>query len=267
MSLLFWIIVFALLGGVLSVLLASVVLLARDGHRDRIVSPLVSFATGALLGAAFLGLPPHALSGPGIDDPHDITATVLVGLVVFFLLEKFVIWRHCHSTHCEAHGAEAGNGPVDHDHNRDHSASVLILVGDSLHNFIDGVLIAAAFMTDFHLGVVTAVAVIAHEIPQELGDFVVLLNGGFSRRQALGFNILSSLTTVIGALVAYFTLQGVEEILPYVLALAAASFIYVAVADLIPGLHKRVTFNASLQQIALISAGVAVIYFSHASLH
>ena len=264
MSLLFWIIVFALLGGVLSVLLASVVLMAKETHREFIVPPLVSFATGALLGAAFLGLLPHALEAPAIDDPHDITAAVLVGLVVFFLLEKFVIWRHCHSTSCEAHGTEADH---TYDHNGDYSASVLILVGDSLHNFIDGVLIAAAFMTDFHLGVVTAMAVIAHEIPQELGDFVVLLNGGFSRKQALLFNILSSLTTVIGAVLAYFMLQGLEDVLPYVLAVAAASFIYVAVADLIPGLHKRVTFGASLQQIALMSAGVAVIYFSHANLH
>lgn len=268
MALLVWIVIFALLGGILSVLLAGVVLMAKDGHRERIVSPLVSFATGALLGAAFLGLLPHALASPSIDDFHDITAAVLAGILVFFLLEKFVIWRHCHSAHCEAHGAEVDHSPrPEDDGHRESSASVLILIGDSLHNFIDGVLIAAAFMTDFHLGVVTAFAVIAHEIPQELGDFVVLLNGGFSRKQALIFNILSSLTTVLGAVLAYFMLQGLEHVLPYVLAVAAASFIYVAVADLIPGLHKRVTLGASLQQIALISAGVGVIYFSHSSLH
>lgn len=263
MSLFALIVIFSLLGGVLSVLAASVVLLLSDRHLDRLIPQLISFAIGALLGAAFLALLPHALLSPGVTDPHDITFTVLLGVLGFFLLEKMVLWRHCHSNTCEAHGAEA---VVTHAHH-ERSAATFVLIGDSLHNLVDGVLIGAAFLTDEHLGIVTALAVAAHEIPQELGDFVVLLKGGFSRGRALLFNILTSLATLVGALVSYYALQGVEHVLPYVLAVAAACFIYIAVADLIPGLHRRLHLSATVQQIALIAAGVAVIYMAHSTLH
>ncbi|MGD8407928.1 MAG: ZIP family metal transporter, partial [Thiohalophilus sp.] len=136
-----------------------------------------------------------------------------------------------------------------------------------VHNLVDGVLIAAAFMTDIHLGIVTAMAVAAHEIPQEVGDFAVLLHSGFSRRKAFVFNVLSSLTTIIGALLAYYSLADMQDALPYVLAIAASSFIYIAVADLIPGLHKRVEISATVQQILLILLGVLVIYLAHSTLH
>ncbi len=263
MSLLIWIIIFSLLGGLVSVLAAASILLLKESLRKRVMPHLISFAIGALLGAAFLGLLPHALEGAQREEFHDIMFTVLVGLLSFFMLEKLVLWRHCHSTTCEAH-----SGADEHDHDpQAQSASVLILVGDGLHNFVDGVLIAAAFMTDLHLGIVTALAVIAHEIPQELGDFVVLLQGGFSRKKALLYNVLSTMATVVGAVGAYFFLQGLERFLPYVLAVAAASFIYVAVADLIPGLHKRSQLAASLQQLLLIASGVAVIYLSHTTMH
>ena len=264
MSLLTWIIIFSLLGGVLSVIVASTFLLLPANVRSRLVPHLVSFAIGSLLGAAFLGLLPHALIGQGVEDFHVMFLTVLIGLLGFFLLEKLVLWRHCHSDHCEAHGPAHS-----HDENPEDSkaAGMMVLVGDAMHNFVDGILIAAAFLTDIHLGVVTALAIAAHEIPQEVGDFVVLLHSGFTRSKALLYNVLSSLSTIVGAMLAYWWLAGMEEILPYVLAVAASSFIYIAVADLIPGLHKRTEVSATIQQMLLIISGVSIIYLAHSTLH
>jgi zinc and cadmium transporter len=243
---------------------ASTFLLLSEKLRTHLVPHLVSFAIGSLLGAAFLGLLPHAVAGPGIEDFHSLFLTVLVGLLAFFLLEKLVLWRHCHSTHCEAHTAHGH----EHDHTENKEATGwMILLGDGLHNFVDGVLIAAAFLTDTHLGIVTALAIAAHEIPQEVGDFVVLLHSGFSRRKALLFNVLASLTTLVGALLAYWSLSDMQHLLPYVLAVAASSFIYIAVADLIPGLHKRAEVSATIQQVSLIAAGVLLIYVTHSTLH
>ena len=264
MSLLTWIILFSLLGGALSVMVASTFLLLPEGLRKSLVPHLVSFAIGSLLGAAFLGLLPHALSSPGVKDFHEIFLAVLLGVLGFFLLEKLVLWRHCHSTHCETHTPQPEH---DHDHHRHLAAGTLVLVGDSIHNLVDGVLIAAAFMTDIHLGIVTSLAIAAHEIPQEVGDFVVLLHSGFSRGKALLFNVLTSLTTIVGALLAYWSLREIQQALPYVLAVAAASFIYIAVADLIPGLHKRTEASATAQQLVLIAAGVLLIYITHSTLH
>lgn len=257
MSLLTWIIIFSLLGGLLSVIAASVFLLLPDLYRDRLLPHFVSFAIGALLGAAFLALLPHSITG--MQDFHNLGLTVLLGVLTFFLLEKMVLWRHCHVDDCEAHTPHG-----EHNHQ---AAGTIILIGDGMHNLVDGVLIAAAFMTDIHLGIVTSLAVAAHEIPQEVGDFAVLLHSGYSRRKALWFNVLASLTTVIGALLAYFSLSGLQAILPYVLAVAASSFIYIAVADLIPGLHRRPDFQATVQQIILILLGVLVIYWAHSTLH
>ncbi len=255
-----WIFAFALLGGVLSVLAAASFLLLPAGMRLRLLPGLVSFAIGTLLGAAFLGLIPHAVESSAQVNAHDIGATILVGLLIFFMLEKMVIWRHCHSDHCEAH-------TPDIEHVKEKAAANLILVGDSIHNLVDGVLITGAFLTNVHLGIVTSLAIIAHEIPQETGDFAILLNGGFSRAKALLFNTLASLTTLVGAGVSYFFLRESAALLPYVLSIAAASFIYIAVADLIPGLHRRTELSATVQQFVLIIAGVLVIYFTHATLH
>jgi len=269
MSLLTWILVFSLLGGVLSVLAASAFLLVSEKGRTRLLPHMVSFAIGALLGAAFLGLLPHALISPQVEDLHDITFTVLIGILTFFLLEKLVLWRHCHSIECEVHGADEHHDHGHHKHNDEKTApaGTLVLIGDGVHNFVDGVLIAAAFLTDIHLGIVTALAVAAHEIPQEVGDFAILLQSGFSRTKALLFNLLASLATVVGALIAYFSLSSAEAIVPYILAIAASSFIYIAVADLIPGLHKRTAPKESLQQISLITLGIFVIYVAHSTLH
>ncbi|MDH3354152.1 MAG: ZIP family metal transporter [Chromatiales bacterium] len=255
MSLLTSIILFTLLGGVLSVLLASFFLVIPSHWRKVSMPHMVSFATGALLGTAFLALLPHALTEATVD-PHKVFMAVLAGLLVFFFMEKLVIWRHCHSSHCDTHTDYEGG-----------HTGTMVLIGDGLHNFVDGVLIAAAFLTDEHLGVITAVAVAAHEIPQEIGDFAVLLHSGFSRSKALLFNVLASLTTVVGGVLAYYALSDVLSILPYVLAVAASSFIYIAVADLIPGLHKETRLSATATQIFLIVAGIVVIYIAHSNLH
>lgn len=266
MSIFVWIIIASLLTGVLSVLAAASFLLIPDRFRNKLVPHLVSFAIGTLLGAAFLGLLPHALAAKTVNDFHEVFLAVLLGLLGFFMLEKFVLWRHCHSDHCEAHSPES----VDHAHDHDpraRAAGTLVLVGDAMHNFVDGVLLAAAFLTDLHLGIVTAIAITAHEIPQEVGDFVVLLHSGFSKGKALLYNIISSLATLVGASLAYFSLEGMEFLLPYALAVAASSFIYVAVADLIPGLHKRTEARHTLQQITLIGFGVGLIYITHSTMH
>ena len=259
MPLLSWIILFCLLGGLLSVLAAALFLVLSESLRNHLLPHLVSFATGTLLGAAFLGLLPHALAAVAGSDMHVIPMTVLAGLLGFFLLEKLVLWRHCHADHCEVHAPDQKS--------RDHSTGAMILVGDGLHNFLDGILIAAAFMTDIHLGVVTSLAVAAHEIPQEVGDFAVLLHSGFSRGRAFLYNVLTSLTTVIGGVLAWFALQQMQTVLPFVLAVAASSFIYIAVADSIPSSHQRVEGSATVQQIVLIAAGILLIYSTHSTLH
>ena len=170
MELLLWIISFSLIGGLLSVIFASSFLLLSEHSRNIAVPHLVSFAIGALLGASLLGLIPHALDPNFGIDPHDIGLTLLLGLLSFFVLEKLVLWRHCHHDHCDVHDPES----VDHHHdNKAQAAGTLIIIGDGIHNFVDGILIAAAFLTDFHLGIVTALAIAAHEIPQEIGDFVI----------------------------------------------------------------------------------------------
>lgn len=259
MSLLLWIILFSLVGGVLSVIAAAIFLLFPDHQRERLLPHAVSFAIGAMLGAAFLGLLPHAVTGEAHLEFHQLGMTVLLGILSFFLMEKMVLWRHCHAHDCEAHAPTA-------EHRRQ-ATGTLILIGDGIHNMVDGVLIAAAFLTDLHLGIVTSLAVAAHEIPQEVGDFAVLLHSGLSRQKAFLFNIFTSLTTVIGSVMAYFMLQHALNTVPYVIAIAASSFIYIAVADLIPGLHQRVGAKVTFQQISLILLGIGMIYFAHSTLH
>ena len=251
MSVLHWIILSSVVGGALSVLAAAAVALSARGAW---VTLLISYAIGALLGAAFLEVLPHAIEARG--DPATTTAIILAGILGFFVLEKLVLWRHCHDDHCEGHDPHG----IGADHGR---SGLMILIGDTFHNFVDGVLIAAAFLQDVRLGVITALAIIAHEIPQEVGDFLILLHSGYSRARALAFNLLSSLATLVGGLLAYFTLSTAQEVVPVMLALAAASMIYVAVADLIPGLHKRPELKATAQQVLLIALGVGTIRLAH----
>jgi len=261
MPLLAWIVLLTAAGGVLSALAASTFLLASERVRVRVLPHLVSFATGALLSAALLGLLPHAIEGAGLASAHIIGITLLCGLLIFFVLEKLVLWRHCHQELCEGHL------PHDAHEQRDAASASLILIGDGFHNLLDGVLIAAAFMTDLHLGVVTALAVMAHEIPQEVGDLALLLHGGMSRGRALTLNLLTSLTSIVGGVLAYLALGEALQLLPYALALAASSFLYVAVADLIPGLHRRIDPGSSGKQLLFILLGVVMVYISHRSAH
>lgn len=255
MSVLGWIILTSFVGGLLSVAAAAAFAFkARAAH----VPILISYAVGALLGAVFLDILPHAFTSAG--NPEQTAATVLAGILIFFMLEKLVLWRHCHEAQCEAHDAQ----PAQHDHGR---SGLTIMIGDTFHNFVDGILIAAAFTADVKLGLVTAIAIVAHEIPQEVGDFLVLLHSGYSKRAALAFNALSSLAMLVGGVLGYFALQTLEQWTPHLLALAAASMLYVAVADLIPGLHRRPEIHASLQQITLILTGVATIWGVGVLLH
>lgn len=249
MSLFIWIVGFSLMGSIGSIAGAALFMLFPEGIRRFLVPILVSYATGTLLGAAFLGMIPAALEEAAAEA---VMATVLAGLVVFFILEKLVLWRHSHA--CE---------PESRDPVFQGRAGPLVLVGDTFHNLVDGVVIAAAFLTTIPLGVAASLAVIAHEIPQEIGDFAILLESGYSRLRALVLNGLSSAATLPGAIAAYYWLDVTQEAVPYILAVSAASFVYIAVADLIPGLHRQVTLAASIRQLALLVLGVATIVILH----
>ena len=243
-----WISAAAIAGGAISIAIAALFALSAPASW---VPALVSFAIGALLGAAFLEILPYA-----IGSTHNLSAlcgTVLAGILGFFVLEKLVLWRHSHAEAYEGDDPHAGSGGRGR-------SGMMIIIGDSFHNFVDGILIAAAFLESTELGVVTAVAIIAHEIPQEIGDFVILLYSGYSKTAALALNLLSSLAMLAGAVIAYFALQTAQHWISSVLALAAASMIYVAVADLIPGLHRRAELRATVQQVSLIALGVALIW-------
>ncbi len=281
-SVITWIIGTSILGGVLSVLCAGFLAL---NARTQWIPMLISYAIGAMLGAVFLEILPHAFHEA--SSIETMTATILFGILLFFVLEKLVLWRHCHGEHCEAHAMHTEAECTDyayqigaskfrtvsektpsisrhvHAHHHDSGRSgMMIMVGDTFHNFVDGILIAAAFMLDIQLGAVTAMAIIAHEIPQEVGDFLILLHSGYSKKQALLFNLFSSLATVIGGVLAYFALQTVQSWIPTILGLAAASMLYVAVADLIPGLHKRTELKATLGQVLLIGLGISSIFLT-----
>jgi zinc and cadmium transporter len=234
-------------GSLLSLLLAAVLAFSA---RPSWVPVLVSYAIGALLGASLLEVLPEAVEMSG--DIKSVTKALLVGILMFFLLEKLVLWRHCHDDVCEAHGSQT---PA-HDHGR---SGLMITVGDTFHNFVDGIIIAAAFLVDFRLGVVTALAIISHEIPQEIGDFLILLHSGYSRTQALLINLLTGVATLVGALLGYYALSMLEGWTPVLLGLAAASMLYVALSDLIPGLHKRAEIASTLQQLALIGLGIGTV--------
>ncbi len=236
---LFWIALgLSLLGGLGGLLIASGVLLIRDRLRATLVPWLVSYAVGALLGISMMGLLPESLESLPASR---VFATLLGGILLFFILEKLVLWRHCHTHDCEVHESTVAS----------------VMIGDTFHNFVDGAVIAAAVLTSVPLGVSTAVAVTAHEIPQEIGDFAILLHAGYSRRKALLLNVLSALASAAGAIGAFLAFDIVPRTLPYFLVLAASSFLYVAMADLIPGLHRGRTDASSLRQIILIALGIA----------
>lgn len=247
MSILAVILIATAAGSALSLFLAA---LLAFSARPSWIPVLVSYAIGALLGASLLEVLPEAVETGG--DIAMVAKALLGGILLFFLLEKLVLWRHCHEEACEAHGS---HGDV-HDHGR---SGLMITVGDTFHNFVDGVIIAGAFLADYRLGIVTAIAIVAHEIPQEIGDFLILLHSGYSRTQALLLNLLTGVATLVGALLGYFALKALQGWTPVLLGLAGASMLYVAMSDLIPGLHKRAEIGATLQQLVLIGLGIGTV--------
>ena len=238
------------LAGVASVLVAatfSVALLAK------MVNNMVSLSVGILLATALLHSLPEAFSMSGAS-PQLLFGTLLAGLLGFFLLEKIALLRHDHHHEGDGH-------PHHHGHDAENAgrSGWMILVGDGIHNFVDGILIAAAFMADYQVGIFTAIAIIAHEIPQEIGDFIVLLNAGFSKARALLYNLICGLAAVLGGVLAYFFLEKAHAAMPYLLVIASSSFIYIAVSDLIPQMHRRPHWVESLRQTILIACGVGFV--------
>ena len=230
----------SLLGSCGGLLVASSLVMFPADVRRRLVPWLVSYAVGALLGVALLALLPEALT---LLAPPAVFGTLLAGILLFFTLEKLVLLRHCHTDECQVHGATAS----------------LLFIGDAFHNFIDGAIICAAVMTSVPLGVNTAIAVAAHEIPQEVGDVAILLASGYSRSQALMLNIVSGGSGILGALVAFASVQVVPSVRPYVLAMSAASLLYIAMSDLIPDLHRGAIDRSAARQVLLIAAGIGTI--------
>ncbi len=239
-SRLLWIVPFSLLGSVGAVTLSAVLLLVRAPTRARLVPPLVSYAAGTLLGAALLGLLPEALHAAR---PEAVLPVTLAGIVLFFILERTLIWRHCHEEGCERHS----------------TAGSLVLIGDGFHNLTDGIIIATAFLVSVPLGIGTSLAVIIHEIPQEIGDFALLLDSGYRPRSAFLWNALSAAATLPGAVGGYYLLAPLRTAVPYVMALSAASFLYIAMADLMPHLHQRGRDQRFALQVTLMAAGIGTI--------
>lgn len=246
---LFYIVLATLIGGLLSVLIAASLTVGLLG---RVVKHLVSLSTGVLLGTALLHVLPEAFEGQA--SPHELFLTLLGGLMFFFLLEKAELYRHTHHHEGDGH---------HHHHHFDHEQAgrggLSVLVGDSIHNFCDGIIIAAAFLADTRLGVATSLAIIAHEIPQEVGDYIVLLNAGFTRARALVYNAISGLAAVLGGVLGYFVVGAWEPLFPYLLVVASSSFIYVAVADLIPQLQRRLPWRDTAAQLAWLAAGLGLV--------
>lgn len=258
-------------GGLLSVLIAATLTISLLG---RVVKSLVSLSAGVLLATALLNVLPEAfesitrqVTDSGAVPSHHPTpgtlfATLLGGLLFFWLLEKAELYRHVHHHEGDGH---------DHHHHFDAQQAgrggFAVLVGDGVHNFCDGVIIAAAFLADPGLGVVTAIAVAMHEIPQEAGDFIVLLNAGFSRARALAYNLLSGAAAVLGGVLGYFLVGPFENLLPYLLVVASSSFIYVAVADLLPQLQQRLSWRETALQVAWLLAGLAMVVLARELLH
>jgi zinc and cadmium transporter len=215
---------------------------------------MVSLSVGILLSTSLLHALPEAFESHA--DTHALFATLLGGLLAFFLLEKFAVLRHSHHYEGDGHAHEHG-----HDRHEAGRSGWMILVGDGLHNFTDGILIAAAFLANPNLGLLTALAIIAHEIPQEIGDFIVLLNAGFTRVRAYVYNLLCSLMAVVGGVLGYYTLDRATDLIPYVLVFASSGFIYIAVSDLMPQMQRRATVRETIPQVLLIALGVAIVLF------
>ncbi len=234
------VLLFSIIGSIGAILTAGIFLMFKNKIQKVLIPCLISYATGTLLTAALLGMIPKAISN---GNPTLILLFVLGGIIIFFLLEKTVIWHHCHNEECSIHGAA---GPI-------------LLIGDAIHNFMDGIVIAASFLISAHIGIIAGLSVIAHEIPQEIGDFGILLDSGYSKKKAFFLNTLSSSTTIPAALISYYILDLINSLVPFFLAISAASFIYIALTDLTPNLHRKLGVIQSIRQIFLIFAGICTI--------
>lgn len=239
-----YILLFATIAGTGSAILAGAILITPQSLRRKLVPSLVSFAAGSLLGAAFADLLPETIVR--IGDPYVASLTLLAGVLLFLVLERVLLYHHCHEDHCHSHSVV---GP-------------LLLLGDTLHNFVDGVAIAAAFLVSNSAGVAVALAVLSHEVPQEVGNVVILLDSGFSRSRAFTYNVLANSAAVVGALLGYVFLSRMTFLAPYVTGISAASFIYIAAADLIPNLHRKPS-SAGTRQMLVLLAGVALMIALH----
>ncbi|MES2609709.1 MAG: ZIP family metal transporter [Pseudomonadota bacterium] len=271
------IILATLAAGIGSVWLAALLMRLGLGGRTDSVGPqhLLSLAAGALLATAFMHLLPEAFESQA--GAHDLFATLLIGVVFFFLLDKAELWHHGHE-HSHAAPAEQGHGAHDHaDHAHGHghhhhhgaprAGGWAVLTGDSVHCFGDGILIASAFMADIRLGMIAAVSVLAHEVPHHMGDLVVLRQTSPNRRMALVKVSLAGAVTALGGIVGYFLVGQLQDLLPYFLAVASSSFIYVALADLIPQLQKRLSARETVAQIAWLIAGMVIVTLVSGAAH
>ncbi|KQV51045.1 MULTISPECIES: ZIP family metal transporter [unclassified Duganella] len=227
---------------------------------SKVVEKMVSLSVGIMLSTSLLHALPEAFESG--TDPRHLFGALLAGLLAFFLLEKLAILRHSHHHEHDGHHHHHG-----HDKAEAGRAGWMILVGDGMHNFTDGILIAAAFLANPQLGIVTGVAIIAHEIPQEIGDFIVLLNAGFSRTRAYVYNLLCSLLSVAGGVLGYYTLDKATNLIPFVLVFASSGFIYIAVSDLMPQMQRRATMRETIPQVFLIALGVVIVLFLTSSAH
>lgn len=247
-----FVVLMGLLGSLGALLPAAVVLFIPDARRQQWMPYLLSFATGTMLAAALIGLIPEALERAS---PHGVGISILAGLVLFFCLEWTVIWRHSHGDD----GHDGHDHAPGHTHLLPQKTGTLILIGDAVHNFGDGIAVGAACVASPGLGFVAALAVLGHEVPQEISDFSILLSSGFSRWRAFLWNTLSGLATVVGALVAFAGLGYVEGIVPYALGVAAASFLYIGLSDLVPSLHGRVGAASGAWQFVTMVGGMVAI--------
>ena len=239
---LLYVILALILSSIGSVAFAGLMLMLNNRRLELVSTYLTYFAGGTLLGAALLGMIPKAI---GLTESETVFSSILIGILFFFILEKIILWRSCQNKDCERHT---------------NAAAQIILVGDAFHNAIDGIVIAASFLTSYEMGVFVTFSVVFHEIPQELGDLGILIKSGFSRRKAFIYNILSGSTAIVFGILAFYFLAYVKNLIPYALSFSAASFLYIALADLIPEMHKKTSLMASITQIVLIGMGILVIY-------
>lgn len=243
---LWFIIIFSILGSIGAITAAALFTLLSREHQNVLVTALLSFATGTLLAAALIGLIPRAIHEAGHEMSQYVMMTLLGGILLFFFVEKILIWRDCKDIECEVHGTEAA-GPI-------------VLLGDAVHNFVDGIIIASAFLTNFAIGVSVSIGIIAHEIPQETGDFGILLHSGFSKKKAYIYNALSSSTTIPAGIISFYILNSLQFLVPFMLAVSAASFLYISLSDLTPELHRKWETKETLKQLILIAFGILLMF-------